>query len=357
MTESQQHVARKIPTIKDVARLAGVSTITVSRVQNHYPLVSEETRKKVLKIINEIGYKPNLAASSLSRRKSEAIAIVVEEEIFTLSNMEVASLTQSISKNLNKYGYHLVFDTIHFRASEEDLKKLSILQKNGVEGLIVRVINSLRDFQEALDKIAIPYILVNPTYHQINNAVMCDDARVGHDAADYLIKQGHRNIGYVPHAQQALHASRYDRFQGYCQAMVGAGLSRIHSEEFFPDKNSTAEGIYGPAYAECIKLYREKYGCTAVITYDAATAVAVWITCQELRLRVPQDISIISCDYDPILQIARYPLTCFQFDRMHMGKLAVEMLLQRIEHHTTVRSVWEQAQLKEGASVAPCPGA
>ncbi len=357
MTESQHTTGRKVPTIKDVARLAGVSTITVSRVQNHFPMVSEETRMKVLKIINEIGYKPNLAASNLSRRKSEAIAIVVEEETFNFSNMEVASLTQSISKNLNKYGYQMVFDTIHYLASGDDLKNLSVLQKNGVEGLVLRVINSLRGFQEALDKIAIPYILVNPTYHQMSNAVMCDDARVGHDAAMYLIKQGHRNIGYVPHAQQALHASRYDRFQGYCQAMVGAGLNRIYSEEFFPDKNSTTEGIYGPSYADCIKQYREKYDCTAVITYDAATAVAVWITCQELRLQVPRDISIISCDYDPILQIARYPLTCFQFDRMHMGKLAVEMLLERIEHHNTVRSVWVQAKLKEGASVAPCPGA
>jgi LacI family transcriptional regulator len=348
-----RHKDKKLPTIKEVAQLAGVSAITVSRVQTGSSTVSPKTRIKVLEAIQETGYKRFLAASNLARQKSETIAIIKEAESITSSNVEGTVLTESVAHVLNEYGYRLVLDTIPSRSSREELTHMAVLKNIGIDGLILRVVNQSRDFQSVVASLDIPHIFVNPTYHETYNAVMCDDALVGNMATSYLIQRGHRNIGYVPHIQQTPHASRYDRLTGYSQAVVGAGLERIHLEEFFSRPVDTAESIYGPQYVNCIRHYREKYYCTAVVTYDAATAVVVWIACRELNLRVPEDISIISCDYDPITQIAMLPITCFQFDRAEMGKLAVEMLLERIENHKKdVQSVWVRGDLKEGMSVA-----
>jgi LacI family transcriptional regulator len=165
-----------------------------------------------------------------------------------------------------------------------------------------------------------------------------------------LINRGHRKIAFIPSVGKNPHSSQPDRMKGYAEGMIQAGLQPI------PLWDVPLAKVDYPVedYLTRIRLSKEKYGCTAVVGFDSMGAPRTLYACYQLGLKVPQDLSIVACDYDPVMLVLPVEITCFHFDRTAMGKQAVEMLDQRIQSSgADVPSISLENSLIEGKSVIP----
>jgi len=170
-----------------------------------------------------------------------------------------------------------------------------------------------------------PWVIVNPPEKRSYNAVMPDDCIVGGRAVEYLFNKGHRKIGYLAGAKFG-HVSVAERGRGYMEAMLKYGLTPLSEWERYlenlDDESRLRELL--------LKSYKEA-GCTAVIGYNAHMVMIVMNICLSEGIRVPEDLSIISCDYDSMLDYAYTPVTAIDLDRKEMGVLAAEMIMEKIE--------------------------
>jgi len=330
----------------DVARIVGVAPSTVSRVINSSHRVSAETRDRVMHAIKTTGYRPLQAASSLPRRTHGTIGLIseVEEED---DNSYSTDLIRGVSFALTRLGLRLAMDMVHVRSDAHAIEALPLLRSVSIDGMILDVCNVRGNVGEVADELRIPVIFVNAPEPRTFNTVMPDDAFVARSAADYLIQRGHRKIGYLPGAEWNQHSSQALRMNGYTQALLKSELQPLPQWDVTMPEN----GYRVADYIERAKAYRAQ-GCTAIVTYNAPTAAYLLRACMTLGISVPGDISIISCDYDPLVAYAVVPITCYRLNRVEMGRLAVEMLQQRIENGSqNVPSVFLTGELKEMESV------
>lgn len=343
---AEKRIRERRPSVVDVARLAGVVHSTVSRVINNSPGIGEDTRERVLEAIRMTGYKPSLAARMLVKQKHETIGLIFEKE--HVKTYYGACLIEGISEALVETGQRLAMAMVRWNSRVEEIDSLPLLQTVSVDGLILDVHVLAGDYDALVSRLGLPYITINPLGYRPYNTIMPDDVSAARDAVQYLIDRGHRKIAYLPSVGQNPHCSQPDRMRGYSEAMVNAGLQPI------PLWNvPLSRGDYPVAdYVQRARLYKEEYGCTAVVAYSAIEAPRLLFGCYQLGLKVPEDLSIVACDYDPVLQVIPIEITCFQFDRAAMGRQAVAMLNRRIQSpQEDIPSLNLASELVEGTSV------
>ncbi len=330
----------------EVARLAGVAHATVSRVVNNPDIVAPDTREKVLKAIRATGYKPSSSARMLVKQKHETVGLIFERE--HIKTYYGACLIEGVSETLARTGQRLAMAMVNWHSRVEEIEDLPLLRTVSVDGLILDI-HALEGDQDAVvARLGLPYININPFGYRPYNTIMPDHVSGARDATQYLIDRGHRKIAYIPSPGQNLHCSQPDRMKGYAEAMIKAGLQPI------PLWDVPLTAVANPVedYITRTKLFKEKYGCTAVVAYNAIEAPRVLYACYRLGLQVPQDFSIVACDYDPVMQVLPVEITCYHFDRTAMGKRAVEMLNQRIKNpEMDIPSINLNSTLVEGNSV------
>jgi LacI family transcriptional regulator len=298
--------------------------------------------------IKTTGYRPLQAASALPRRTHGTIGLISEVEE-DQENSYSADLIRGVSFALTRSGLRLAMDMVHVRSDAHAIEALPLLQSVSIDGMILDVCNVRGNVGEVADQLRIPVIFVNAPEPRTFNTVMPDDLTVARSAADYLIERGHRRVGYIPGAELNQHSSQALRMNGYTQALLKAGLQPLT----LWDVTMSGHGYDLPNYVARIRAYREQ-GCTAIVTYNAPAAAYLLRACVNIGLSVPRDLSIISCDHDPMLSFAVVPITCFRLNRVEMGRIAVEMLLRRIEDGSpNVPSVFLTGELKEMESVNP----
>jgi len=248
--------------------------------------------------------------------------------------------------------HRMAMSVIDLRQQAESLKSLPLLRSLSTDGLILDIHSILGDIDAVVSHLRVPYVFVNAPGHRPCNTVMPDDLLVARQATQYLIDRGHRSISYFPCCELQQHSSQPMRMQGYAQAMMAAGLP---SGPMW-DIPSTSDGCRLEDYIERVNLYR-KEKVTGVVSYNAPTSAYLLRACIRLGVRIPEDLSIISCDYDRILPYAVVPITGYQLDRIEMGEIAVNMLLRRIEHDGADEpSVVTPAKLVEMESVRSLNG-
>lgn len=313
-------------TCLDVARLAGVGHSTVSRVINTPERVAPETRKRVFQAMRLTGYKPSSAAQMLVRQKSETIGLVITKEHF--SSFYGTQLIDGLLETLTERGLKLAMSTLPCSADAEAIEQLPILRSLSVDGLIFDLIQLSGDMDRVIGRLGLPCIFVNPQVKREFNAVLPDDVSVSRLATEHLIARGHRQIGYIPTSGLAAHSSQQDRMKGYAEAMIANELKPM------PLWDVPLAAVKKPTtdYAERIRRYREGNGCTAVVAYNGIEAARIIYAAYELGLRVPADLSIVACDFDPVNDVPPVDITSFHFDRGAMGRKAVEMVEARIRN-------------------------
>jgi DNA-binding LacI/PurR family transcriptional regulator len=330
----------------DVARIVGVAPSTVSRVINSSHRVSAVTRDRVMNVIKTTGYRPLQSASSLSRRTHSTIGLISEFEDSNSASYNT-ELIRGVSLTLTRFGLRLAMDMVRVRSEAHAIEALPLFQSVSIDGLILDVCQARGNISEVADDLRLPLVFVNAPEPRSYNTVMPDDVAVARSATDYLIQRGHRSIAYIPGAGVNVHSSQALRMNGYSQALL---KSRLHPVPGW-DVPTFGDGYQPADYVDRLREY-QRQGCTGVVTYNAPAAACLLRACVQLGVSVPHDLSIISCDYDPMVHFAVVPITCYKLDREKMGTMGVEMLLQRIEHEShNVPSVFLTGELREAESV------
>ncbi len=178
----------------DVARLAGVTQATVSRAINRPEVVAPETRQKIEQAMTSLNYRPSAAARGLARGKNGVVGLMTLTEAYT--SHIFGSIVEGISSVLTEQDYVLSIAPFTALSTIEDLEKSPMIRQHTCDGLILKV-----DWTDAktirfLNRLTLPYILVNPGIVQKHDCIVPDDQFAAELAVNYLVSKGHRRIAY-----------------------------------------------------------------------------------------------------------------------------------------------------------------
>ncbi len=341
-------------TCKDVAEVAGVAHSTVSRAINNTGYVSPKTRKLVLEAAKKIGYRPSSAARSLVSQKHETIGLVTESE--TDESSYRASFLIGASTRLGEIGYRMAVGIAPSNGKTQDVLELPILERRCLDGLILDIHRLSGDYTALIKEIALPCVLVNPPSPVSFNAVLPDDITVANQATAHLIENGHTKIGYMPRLASCTHGSQFDRMKGYSQALSQHSLSLIQNWDVPLGRGDNEVGIedqhYLPDIKARLKFYLQKHDCTAIVAYDSRMAARTLVAAYEMGLKVPDDFSLIACDYESSLQRHICDVTAFKIDRGEIARCAVEMVMQMVEKGLDrINTIYVKGKFVQGNSV------
>jgi DNA-binding LacI/PurR family transcriptional regulator len=310
---------RAAPTIRDVARHSGLSVATVSRVLNDMPIVSADTRDRVRRAVDELGFRRSATARSLSLGRSQTIGVVAP--FFTTPS--VVERLRGISERLVQHGYDLMlFDVETPRQRADALRDFA--QRDRVDGLLVISLPLSDDEVDALRQDDLPVVLVDIGHAGLPHVVI-DDVRGGELAAGHLIERGHRRIGFIGDlpANPFGFTSSERRREGFRRALLAAGIERADELERL--------GVHGrePARALARELLGPDDRPTAIFAASDVQAFGALEAADALGLRVPEDVAVIG--FDDIEIAATVGLTTVRQPLGESGARGAELLLMAIE--------------------------
>ncbi|MFN8597070.1 MAG: LacI family DNA-binding transcriptional regulator [Anaerolineae bacterium] len=305
-------------TIRDVARTAGVGLGTVSRVLNNSPLVSAETRQRVLTTIEKLNYVPSPNARRLSLGKTLSIAVIVP---FFTRPAEVERL-RGIEHTLIETEYDLILYNVE-TPEQRDAFFRNVPRRERVDGVII-VSLAPRDGDVApLKKAGVPVVLIDAHHRSLAslNRVVTDDVAGGCTATQHLLNLGHRRIGFIGDVvdNPFNFTSSRDRYLGHCQALEAAGISPR------PDYHGQVPHGRVEARQLAARMLTQPDRPTAIFAASDTQALGVMEAAREQGLRVPEDLSVVG--YDDI-EVAEYlGLTTMRQQLFDSGRRGVELLL------------------------------
>ncbi|MEX2460894.1 MAG: catabolite control protein A [Paenibacillaceae bacterium] len=302
-------------TIYDVAREAGVSMATVSRVVNNNPNVKPQTRKRVFESIERLGYRPNAVARGLASKKTTTVGVVIPD----ISNAIFAEVARGIEDIANMYRYNIILCNADKRKDKE-ISVINTLLEKQVDGLLFMGGTVTKEHLEAFKTSSVPIVLCATTDN--NNsipAVDIDHEKAAFDAVSLLIQYGHRNIGMISGTLQDP-ANGYARFQGYKKALEAAGIPLI-------DEHIRIGNYRYESGIEAMKYFIELADKpTAIFAATDEMAIGAIHTIQDANLKVPEDISVISVDNSRMASMVRPLLTTVAQPMYDIGAVSMRLL-------------------------------
>ena len=305
----------RAPNIRDVARLAGVSYQTVSRVLNDHPSLREETRSRVREVIERIGYRPNPAARALVTSRSRTIGVLTSQS----SQYGPATSIAAIETAARDAGYRSSFTSMATPDAPSIRAALDYLMSQSVEALVV--IAPQQRVLEVIEELAltIPYVTLQSADHGGGHGMTTDQSLGARLATRHLIDLGHSEILHIAGPQDWIEAEA--RMQGYLDEINAADLR-------------TRAPILGDwsahfGYYAGLELLRFR-DFSAVFAGNDQMALGFLHACRELGLRVPEDISVVG--FDDIPEAAHFapPLTTVRQNFAEIGRRAVALLLDQL---------------------------
>ncbi len=307
-------------TIREVSRLAGVSTATVSRVLNGTSNVAPPTRARVLEAIATLDFKPNTFARGLATNRSGGIGITVNE----ISSPYFGAFIQGVEQVVRAEGIHLMVSSGYADAALEQASVDFLLERR-CDGLVVQ--------SDALDDEALialvqggdtPVVLFGRSVAEIaSSCVVLDNELGGALATEYLLRHGHRHIGHV--AGPLSYADARDRLMGYRRTLEAAGIG--FDERYVVESTFLEEGGAQAA----ARLLERAPELTAIFVANDQMAAGAMRTLREGGHVVPDDVSVVG--YDDVF-LARYltpTLTTVRQPLVEMGRAAADLLLERLD--------------------------
>jgi DNA-binding LacI/PurR family transcriptional regulator len=317
---------RRRATIEQVAKLAGVSTTTVSNVLNdRTDAMRPSTRQRVLEAAEMLGYHPSQVARSLANRQSATVGLVIAE-IATPLFFNAVSVIERVAREGN---YNVLL--CHASTPDEESRALDLLQEKEVEGVVFLSTSDYRD-DEALVRLAdgIPVVTVNRSGSGGGfDRVTWDNVHGMSAAVRHLHALGHRRIGFL--RGPAERQGSDERWQGYQLGLADCGL------EYTPELVAMADYTAGPEDwrhgAEA--LLAVPLRPTAILASDDSVAAVVMKTLQERGLRVPDDMAVVGVDDQPFAPLLNPSLTTVKLPILEAGQKAIELLTDRLREGRT----------------------
>lgn len=309
----------KIVTSMDVARLAGVSQTSVSRVFNAdcSREVKQETREKVLAAAKKLGYKPNIIARSMISRKTDIIGIVIGNPVGPFYTKIITSLTAKIQEQ----GKQCLMFTVE---SEQDIDIIleRVLQYQ-VDGIIITAAALSREMANLCIQNDTPVVLFNRFVPGLNaSSVYCDNIEAGRIVAQYLAESGHENIAHITYKKDS--SSVIERRIGFYGMLREYGIYNVVEE--------VCDYTYESGYNVALKLLKQENRPDAIFcTSDLIAMGAMDVARFEMGLKVPEDIAIVGFDNIPMASWSAYDLTTVNQPVELLVEETVNTLSQLIE--------------------------
>lgn len=308
-------------TIQDVARRAGVSPITVSRVINHSPYCSRKTVEKVEAAIAELGYVPNTLARSLRSKRTQTLALVLTD----ITNPFFTTLARGVEDTASSAGFNVIFcNTDESEAKEQ--KYIQLLLQKQVDGMLLVPALSHPDSVRTIRKQGTPVVVLDRCMPGVEaDVVRCDSEEGAYRLVRLLLDLGHRRIAVLTGHKEVSTAE--DRAAGYRRAMAEAGLA---------DDEIVIFGEFNQAsgYAMTRQALALHPAPTGIFAANNFIAIGALKALQELGLSVPQDISLVAFDDLPPGLITFSFLTVAAQPAYEMGRVATNLLLGRLDSET-----------------------
>lgn len=316
-------MTRRRVTIDDVADLAGVSYQTVSRVINDRPDVSDSTRERVQKIIEETGYRPSHIARSLATASTATIGLVVPD----ISNPFFSVIARGAEQVATEHGYSILLSSTGEETSRE-IEVLHMLEERYVDGVIVCGFRQQDEpLRQALSQFKAVVLVNRRLEGKSFPAVLVDDVLGGYLVTGHLLDQGHTAVGLLTGPSNSYSGSR--RVEGYQKALVEAGI------EPNPDWIRHCK----PTYVHGERTAREFVGdhpqLTALFCHNDLVALGALKGCMGLGLDVPSDMAIAGFDDIMLAGVVSPALTTCHVPREEIGRRATDMLLNSLDQERT----------------------
>ncbi len=281
-------------TLKDIAKMGGVSPKTVSRVVNNEEYVRKETREKILELLEKYDYYPNIPARSLVLKRNSTLGLIVPN----LENPFYSKLSRGVIQTAEKNGYRVIVCESKFSLGIGE-KYLKILIGRGVDGLLIATLDLNDTIVKKLNNIGEHFVIMTCKLDIPGiNYVIANDYEAGRKVAEYIINLGHKNIAFLKGPDVYSSNERLDRVS---------------------------------AYEVTLELLKENNDITAIIGNNDYAAIGAIKAIEELGLNIPKDISIIGYDDIDITELLKVPLTTVHYPKFKCGVEATKMIIRMLE--------------------------
>jgi LacI family transcriptional regulator len=304
-------------TIKDIARLAGVSISTVSYALNNDSKVSKKTREKILATARDLNYQKNGIASDLKRSSTRTIALIVTD----LAGPYYAELVKGVQEVTLSKGYDLL---VCSSVGGESSTAVKFLTEKRVDGAIVLAFNISEEIIIQSARAKFPVILLDRKVESdYVVSIEVDNEAGSYMAAEHLIQQGHRDIAYI--SGMAVGELHYMRIRGYERALLEHGLEgkkRLHQFGLFNRENG---------YSMTKMLIAQGNLSSAIMYANDEMAIGGINAFKEYDIKVPEQVSVVGFDDIELAQYVRPALTTVMQHKYERGALAAHLIFQMLE--------------------------
>lgn len=310
-------------TIYDVAREAGVSMATVSRVVNNNPNVKPSTREKVEEVIKRLNYRPNIVARSLASKKTTTIGVIIPD----ITNLYFSSLAKGIDDIATMYNYNIILASSDGN-TEKEIRVLNTVLAQQVDGIIFMGNKLKNEVRKEINLTDTPVVLAG-TFDEYDElpTIAIDYRQATKDATNFLIEKKHQNISLI--GMDIASAKHNFTTEGYKEALSEAGLSDHSNFIFRPCKNVDD---FDPS--EIVDQIINKK-VTAAVVEDDRMAILLLNKLFERGIDVPKDFEMITLNNSPLNKISRPRLTTISQPLYDIGAVAMRLLTKLMNNEET----------------------
>ncbi|RLE11988.1 LacI family transcriptional regulator [Candidatus Aerophobetes bacterium] len=342
---------KKVISIDDIAKRAGVAKSTVSRILSGKGQFSEKTRSKVLRIAKKLNYKPNPIAKSLRSRTTKAIGLMLPNVTYPFYPEVIRGVEDVAFKN----GYIVILCDTNESKKKESMY-FEIFENRWIDGIIYAGITGEPEEEEhiyAALKKKLPIVFIDREVEgHFTCTIMIDNEKAAFDATKYCLELGHRRIGFIRGVSREKKEIKIftRRFEGYRKALFDYGLE-IDPELIVEGDLTLESGVVAAK-----KLLERRVSFTAIFASNDLMAIGAMRELQRRGYRIPGDVSIIGLDDIPLASLVNPSLTTVAQPKYEIGVEATKLLLKRIENpQVPKRKIVLDTELVVRQSTAP-PG-
>lgn len=304
-------------TIKDIAKIAGVSQSTVSKVLNDRPDISAETKIKILEITKKYQFTPHAFGKALKKKTSENIGVLFCRDLYSISsNPFYSRVLEGIEAELAINNFSLLLQIIT-ESTKDELPKM--VRERRIDGLIM--VGTFKDnYINRILEETIKVIFIDPKKSLEDRCqILIDNEQGAYQATKYLIDHGHKRIGFISGDLSRL--SFQQRYNGYVKALEYGNISL--------DKELIQTGGLENGY-DHVKYLLENKKITAIFSANDINAIYGYTAINEMNLKIPDDVSVVGFDDIDLAKMSAPPLTTIRVYKEELGSIAVRTLLELI---------------------------
>lgn len=308
-------------TIQDIARLAGVSKATVSRVLNHNPSVATDLSERVMRIVQEYDFVPNITATGLAGGRTRLLGVLAPP----LTWPAVPEIMRGVAAYMEQTKYEIVLYSVSFDRDHSEVLD-GILAMRMVSGLLAIFPGNLSPHLMTRFHTGLPLVMIDDRQRPANIPwIGVDNVASAYKATKHLLDQGYRRIAHLHGPENYCCAT--ERYEGYCQALLDSGIE--------PDPELHFQGNFtvpsGRQCAEYIFAREKSTWPEALFASNDQMAYGVLEVAEERGVRIPNELALVGFDDNLLSLHMRPPLTTVRQPFFEMGSIAIEVLLKMID--------------------------